>query len=155
MLAEPSRKVVPLNPSDPAHLGYPPTFVIEIAMRTAPVRAICEAYGISEEEWECIRHEEVFLRELKQAVEFVQQEGMSFRLKARLQAEELLKTSWRMIHDPEVPPAVRSQLLQATMRWAQYDTPATQTVNSGNGVSININFSGTEPATRTRTISHG
>lgn len=123
MLAEPSRAVTPLAPSDPARLGYPPTFPFEIALRTSSTRAICEAYNIAEDEWELIRHDPTFLGDLERAVKLVAEEGMSFKIKAKLQAEELLKTSWRTIHDPATPPNVRADLIKATMRWAEYDQP--------------------------------
>ncbi|MDE2584093.1 MAG: hypothetical protein KGN39_01750 [Betaproteobacteria bacterium] len=148
MLAEPSRTVTPVAPSDPARLGYPPTFPFEVALRTAPITEICEAYGITSEEWNLIRHEELFLSDLAAALECVKKEGMSFKVKARLQAEELLKTSWRTIHDPETPPTVKSALIQATIRWAGYDTPAQAQVATGTGFAININFSGQAPQPR-------
>lgn len=148
-LAEPSRAVTPVAPSDPARLGYPPTFPFEIAMRTSSTRAICEAYNISEAEWELIRHDPTFLGDLERAVKIVAQEGMSFKIKAKLQAEELLKTSWRTIHDPATPSNVRADLIKATMRWAEYDTPpaANATVAGGRGsFSININFQNSNAA---------
>lgn len=145
MLAEPSRTVTPVAPSDPARLGYPPTFPIEIALRTSSTQHICEEYGIDEDEWNLIRHEPLFLADLKRAIELVAQEGMSFKLKAKLQAEELLKTSWRTIHDAATPPNVRADLIKATMRWAEYDTPTVVGGGAnGSGFAININFSGGE-----------
>lgn len=143
MLAEPSRAMAPVNPSDPARLGYPPTFPFELALRTSSVRAICEAYSITSEEWELIRHDETFLGDLQRAVKVVAEEGMSFKIKAKLQAEEMLKTSWRMVHDPSTPPAVRSDLIKSTMRWAEYDQPPSKDVqvNGGRGsFAINIQF---------------
>lgn len=122
-LAEPSRAVAPIAPSDPARLGYPPTFPFEIAMRTSGTRQICEAYHITEDEWELIRNDPSFLADLQRAVDVLSEEGMSFKIKAKLQAEELLKTSWRTIHDVSTPPSVRADLIKATMRWAEYDTP--------------------------------
>ena len=149
LLTEPARSVTPLNPADPARLGYPPTFPIEIAMRTSGTQEICEAYGIVESEWELIRHDPVFLGDLQRAVEMLKEEGMSFRMKAKLQAEELLKTSWRMMHDPNTPPAVRADLIKSTMRWAQYDTPpAVNGAAAGAGFSIAINFTGDRPEPR-------
>jgi hypothetical protein len=139
MLAEPSRAMAPINPADPACLGYPPTFPIELALHTAPTPAILAEYDISDEEWEQLKQHPTFLADLKRAMDMVQQEGMSFRLKAKLQAEELLKTSWRMIHDPASPANVRADLVKATMRWAQYDTPAANGVGAG-GTSLQINF---------------
>jgi hypothetical protein len=74
----------------------------------------------------------------------VKKEGMSFRLKARLQAEELLKTSWRLIHAPtdEVPPSVKADLVKATMRWAGYDNKETAAGAVNNGFNIQINLGG-------------
>ena len=143
MLVEPSRAVTPVNPSDPARLGYPPTLPIEIAMRTSSTRAVCEAYGITEDEWDLIRFDPVFLSDLQRAADMLKEEGMSFRIKAKLQAEELLKSSWRMIHDPNAPPAVRADLIKATMRWAQYDVPPSQQAGApGSGFHISFNFNG-------------
>jgi len=145
MLAEPSRTITPLAPTDPARIGYPPTFPIELALRTSSTRMICEAYGISSEEWDRIRYEPLFLADLERAVELVKKEGMSFVLKAKLQAEELLKTSWRTIHDKDTPPNVKADLIKATMRWALYDNPKVAAVEGGGGNSvpgfaIQINF---------------
>lgn len=142
-LAEPSRAVTPVAPSDPARLGYPPTFPFEIALRTSSTRAICEAYNIGEDEWELIRHDPTFLSDLDRAVKIVAEEGMSFKIKAKLQAEELLKTSWRTIHDPNTPPNVKADLIKATMRWAEYDMPPAKDgqVNGGRGFfTINFQF---------------
>jgi len=143
VLAEPSKAIAPVNPSDPARLGYPVTLPIEIALRTSSTQAVCENYGISDEEWSLIQCDPTFQADLQRAMEMLKEEGMSFRVKAKLQAEELLKTSWRMIHDVNAPPAVRSDLIKATMRWAQYDVPPSQqTVTPRSGFHISINFSG-------------
>lgn len=141
-LAEPSKAITPVNPADPARIGYPPTLPIELALQTASVGAICEAYSITSEEWELIRHHPAFQADMERAKELVAQEGMSFKLKAKLQAEELLKTSWRTIHDPLTPPSVKADLIKATMRWADLDNPKIDPNNPGGGQSfaIQINF---------------
>lgn len=145
-LTEPAKKITPINPHDPATLGYPETLPLELAMRTSSTRAVCEAYGISEEEWDLIRFDPTFLDALQRAVELLKEEGMSFKVRARLQASELLKTSWRTIHDPNTPPNVRADLIKATVRWAGYDVPPSQQqVAPGSGFSIAINFNGKEP----------
>lgn len=126
---------------DPARLGYPPTLPIEIALKTAPMSRIRDEYGYSDEEWDGLRRDPVFLADLAKAVEMVKQDGMSFKLKARLQAEEILKTSWRMIHAPEVPPSVKADLIKSTMRWAGYDDKSTAGAGQGGtALQININL---------------
>jgi hypothetical protein len=142
-LAEPSKAIAPMNPADPARIGYPATLPIELALRIGTTKSVCEAYNISEAEWELIRHHPVFLDDLARAAELVKEAGMTFKLKAKLQAEEMLKTSWRMVHDPDTPPAVRADLLKATVRWAEYDNPKVDpnaVAGAGAGFAIQINF---------------
>lgn len=146
-LTEPAKTIAPINPADPARLGYPPTLPIEIAMRTSSTRAVCEEYGISEAEWDLIRFDPTFLGDLQRAADMLKEEGMSFKVKARLQSEELLKSSWRLIHDPTTPHAVRADLIKATARWAGYDVPPSmQQVAPGAGFHISMHFAGPAPA---------
>lgn len=125
---------------DPALLGYPPTLPIEIALKTAPLARIREEYGYSEEEWAELKYNPNFREDLSKAIQTVKVEGMSFRLKARLQAEEMLKTSWRTVHDPATPAAVKADLIKATMRWAGYDNKDNAVGGGGVGFAIQINL---------------
>jgi hypothetical protein len=71
----------------------------------------------------------------------VREKGITFKLKARAQAEELLTTSWLLIHDPVVSPAVKADLIKSTVKWAGLepkDSP--ETANAGGGVKITINL---------------
>ena len=76
--------------TDPAKLGFPPTLPIEIALRDQSPREICDAYNISKAEWGLIRQNPLFVTAVTQAHEMLQKEGMSFRVKARLQGGQLL-----------------------------------------------------------------
>ena len=132
--------LVSINPENPADIGYPPTLPVEIALRVAPLPEICKAYGISKAEFEELRHDPVFVADLKRAVEMVKKDGMSFKLKAQLQADELLKTSWTMIHDRsgDVPPSVKADLLKFTIRAAGLDGSKDPSASGGAGPSLSI-----------------
>lgn len=88
----------------------------------------------------------VFLKRVETYRDEVREKGLSFRLKARAQAEELLTTSYMLIHDPAVSPAVKADLIKSTVKWAGLEPKGTedQTANTG-GVKIMINL-GTSPA---------
>lgn len=110
--------------SDPASVvGYPATFPLEVALKTAPISKICAAYGVDQDEWDRLRVDPAFVAAVKHYHEELKKEGMSFKLKAQLQAEELLTTSWKLIHAPndEVPPSVKADLLKFTVRAAGFD----------------------------------
>lgn len=126
--------------ANPANISFPMTLPIEIALNEHPVNTICKSYGISLAQLELYLHNPVFKAAIKTARDMIAKEGVSFKLKAKLQAEGLLETSWGIIHDPRTPHSVRADLIKSTVRWAGHDTPDTS-VSTGNGFAININFS--------------
>lgn len=128
--------------ADPASLGYPPTLPVEIALRSAPIKSICEAYGISKQEWDELRVNPLFLRDLREAVDMLRKDGMSFRMKARLQAEQLLQTGWTLIHssNDDVAPAVKADLIKFIIRAAGLDGSKDQAAAATAAVALQINL---------------
>jgi hypothetical protein len=108
-------------PRDPTQCWYPPTFPVELVLRTAPVATICAAYHISAEEFQQLKAHPQFLADLKHAKTQLAQDGMSFLAKARMQAESMLAQSWKLVHDVDTPPSVKADLIKFTVRAAGYD----------------------------------
>jgi len=83
----------------------------------------------------------IFLKKVEHYRTEVRDKGLTFKLKARAQAEELLTTSWLLIHDPAVSPAVKADLIKSTVKWAGLE-PKDSTVPDGGsgGVKITINL---------------
>jgi hypothetical protein len=73
--------------------------------------------------------------------------GITFKMKARAQAEELLVTSWMMIHNPDVSPAVKADLIKSTVKWGGLEPKNTDNELPSGGVKITINLGGTEHKT--------
>jgi hypothetical protein len=83
----------------------------------------------------------VFLKRVELYREEVREKGLTFRLKARAQAEELLTTSYMLIHDPSVSPAVKADLIKSTVKWAGLEPKNNEdTGTAGGGVKIMINL---------------
>lgn len=128
---------------DPAKIAWPTSLPIELALKTASPQELRVHYGFSDEEWDALRCNPVFIKELGEACELVKQEGMTFRLKARLQAEAMLETSWRLVHAPgsEVPANVKADLIKTTFRVAGFDSKE-GVAAQGNSLNIQINLGG-------------
>lgn len=132
-----------LRPDDPSDVEfYPPTLPIEVALQTASMDDIRIAYGFSETQWAVLVRTERFKNDVEQARKMLSEEGMSFKAKARLQSEELLKTSWQLIHDRsgEVPPNVKADLIKFTVRAAGLEAKAADTTQALTPLQININL---------------
>lgn len=129
---------------DPSTIVWPASLPVEIALKTAPLKDIQAAYDYDDESWLALKDNPAFLADLAAAVEMVKREGASFRLKAQLQADDLLNTSYRLINAPfdEVPSSVKADLIKATVRWAGYDNKEAAGVAGGTAFQININLGG-------------
>lgn len=92
----------------------------------------------------------VFLMKVDQYRTEVREKGITFKLKARAQAEELLTTSWLLIHDPSVSAAVKADLIKSTVKWAGLE-PKDNTIDAGGtgGVKITINLGNNPEDART------
>jgi len=82
----------------------------------------------------------VFLKKVEHYRGEIRDKGMTFKLKARAQAEELLTTSWLLIHDPAVSPAVKADLIKSTVKWAGLEPKDNIQTEQGGGVRIMINL---------------
>jgi hypothetical protein len=117
----PTVSEVALRP-DPATIGYPPTLPVEVALRTAPVQEICRSYGIDRDEWLRLREDQGFVAHVQRILDAVKKDGgLGFKLKAQMQSEELLKTSWKLIHNNQTPSSVKADLIKFTVRAAGLD----------------------------------
>lgn len=129
---------------DPTHISlYPPTFPVELALQTVPLPDILEAYSITMDRWADLQTHPVFVRDLAAAQEAVKKHGMSFKMKASLQAEAMLERMWEMAHAPfdEVPPAVQADLMKFVVKAAGLDASKDQAANAaGPGLQIQINL---------------
>jgi hypothetical protein len=128
--------------NDPSKIAWSATLPIELALKTATPQELREHYGYTQEEWQALRENPVFIAELASACEQMKQDGMSFKAKVRLQSEALLETSWCLIHAPasEVPAASKVKLMEATWRMAGYDNK--DQAGGMPGLAIQINFTG-------------
>jgi hypothetical protein len=124
---------------DPATLGFPPLLPIELALAESPVKEICESFGIeTKEDFARIIAQPMFQKAYAEAQKMLQQEGMSFRVKARLQSEELLKTSYALIHSAHTPSNVKADLIKQTWKVAGLEPKEVATAVVPLQININL-----------------
>ena len=123
---------------DPTSLIWPPTLPIELALKTASPDEIRQEYGYTTDEWAALPKNPVFMADLMGACELVKQEGMSFKLKAKLIAEENLKEAFKLVRDPATPAQTKAKLIELAARWAGFD-PRTNGEDAAAGGPVNAN----------------
>ena len=131
----------------PVHTKWTDRFVFDLALLMEgsgeKLDELLERHEYDASDMLTFKGDAIFLQKLAAYREEVRTKGVTFRVKARAQAEELLKTSWILIHDPVVSPAVKADLIKSTVKWAGLDTaPANEGQNAAGGVTITINLGG-------------
>lgn len=107
---------------------------------------VLERHGITAMDMVQFRDDPQFIRQVQSYRDEIRDKGVTFKVKARAQAEELLTTSWQLIHDPTTTPAVKADLIKSTVRWAGLEPKNTTTEGTNtSGVRIVINMGGSSP----------
>lgn len=129
----------PLNPVNPGDIGFDPKFILELALKTAPVADICAAYNVSREQLaELVVHPE-FIRAYNDTVAEIRKDGVSFRKKCQLLSDELLTDTYQMIKDPTTPANTKADMIKHVNRMSGYETKTAEaTLGGATGVQINI-----------------
>lgn len=105
------------------------------------LQEIMERHNITANDILVFNADPIFLKKVEHYRNEVRDKGLTFKLKARAQAEELLTTSWLLIHDPAVSPAVKADLIKSTVKWAGLEPKSDAQTESGTGgVKITINL---------------
>ena len=113
------------------------------------IEEICARHNLTTKDILAFNKDRMFLKKVGDLRNEVRDKGLTFRLKAKSQAEELLTTSWHLIHDAETSPAVKADLIKSTVKWAGYEVKeSTSVTDSGGGVRITINLGGEAVSTK-------
>lgn len=88
----------------------------------------------------------IFRTDLGRMREEVREKGLTFRVKARAMAEELLKSTWMLTQDNNVSPTVRADLIKAVVEWGDLKPKNKESSQeAGGGIRILINLGATAP----------
>lgn len=128
-----------------AEMSFDPRLAYELALGLDGAEQIFEKYGYDHTQAGRLIKFAPFAATIKKYKEEIQASGISFKLKAKIQAEDLLTHSYAMATDPMVPPAVRADLIQWTAKMAELE-PVRDKGTTGQGSNqsfqLNITFAG-------------
>lgn len=111
----------PAVPKNPSLSPYPDGLALELVLQTGEPATILEAYHLTIAQFEEISKLPAFKKEYEMYAEMSKEDGFSYKMKCRAQAEGMLKVQWDMVHDITTPPSVRADLIKFNARVAGYD----------------------------------
>ena len=116
----------------------------ELAMHMEEPEVIFERYGFGVEEASDLLESPAFAALLHRIGTEIRENGLTFKQKAKAQAEELLQHSFEIATDPHASAAVRADIIKWTAKMAGYEPTPTKDVEAktGGGLTLNITFAG-------------
>lgn len=107
-----------------------------------PVHEVLSAEGLTQPEYDALQKNSVFTGYVAAYVKELTESGFSFAAKCRVLAEDLLRDSYQMAKDPDVPAAVRAKVVENLVKWGDLEPRKHAEVQAGPGFSITINIPG-------------
>lgn len=119
-----------------------PRMVLEISMGLRDPKEIAEDYGFSEEQWIALKVHEPFVKQVDDKKAELKENGVTFRLKSAVIAEELLADLYIKATDEDATLHAVLESLKFCAKASGLDAPKQDGVAAGSGFSINITIGG-------------
>ena len=123
------------------------TIALEIAKNQCgakiPAEDLIMRLGLTDSEFIDLTSNKLFKQKVAGFVKELEESGMSFRMKAHILAEDLLKSQYRLLKDPDTPASVVVNGVANIVRWAGLEKKAdggTADAAGGNRISVNISL---------------
>jgi hypothetical protein len=101
-----------MNPQ-PYYLdGWNLQFVFELALGLDPVSETLQRYNVTLAQYENYVQNPAFQAQLQKFRNDIFEKGLGYREKARAMSEDLMSKAYEMIHDKDVPSAVKADLIK-------------------------------------------
>lgn len=131
------------TPQDANALSFDPRLAFELALGVADARGTFAKYGYSQDQAVALLSDPIFGAKIREYKAEVTDKGLSFKLKAKLQAEDMLTVSYMLVNNSETPAPVRADLIKWTAKMAGLEpTPAQGTGQGSGAFQLSISFAG-------------
>lgn len=139
------RQLMPAGyaPEDANEITFDPRLPFELALGVSNVRATFLKYGYDDAQARVLLADPVFGAKVREYKAEITEKGLSFKLKAKLQAEDFLTVSYMLVNNSETPAPVRADLIKWTAKMAGLEpAPNAATGGGGGAFQLSISFAG-------------
>ena len=124
------------SPLERIQLDFDPKLAFDIALQYDPVPVVLRNHGVTADQYAQLKAHRPFLLAIKNFRDEIREKGVTFKMKAKMLAEDLLEDAYLMSRNPDTPASVRMKGIENVVRWAEHE-PRKDT-GGGDGTSFNI-----------------
>lgn len=119
---------------------WDPRLVMDLAIGIDSAEDISERYDLSTNALDALYGIKSFRQEVAAVMKDVRENGVTFRAKAKIQAEDYLEIMDKLIYNSEIPAGVRLDAIKSAVKWAGLEPKDEKTHEDIPQVNIQINF---------------
>lgn len=138
-----------LEPEEPSNatlavlsgpVSWSPRIAFEVAMGESDTDILVR-HNLTAEEYQRIVSHPAFRKEVSTYIQDIRDNGVSFKAKARIQAEEYLEVVDTIVNNPELGASTRMDAIKSVVKWAGLETqPVAQGAGAQPQFNIQINL---------------
>lgn len=121
-------------------LSVPVEMIKEVATGLEDGEAIAGRFGYTSEEWKVLSVQPAFVMDVNRYRSEFERTGQTFKLKAKMLAEELLANVFVHAMSDDVPVKDKTAALQMLAKYGELEPKTNLTATQGSGFSITINI---------------
>jgi hypothetical protein len=121
---------------------WDPRLVLDLALAIEDTGPILDRYDLQQEDYDALMRTPSFRRDLALTMREVRENGLSFRHKARVQAESYLEVLDQLVYSPATPASTRLDGIKQAVTWGDL-APSDKKGDSqqqAQAINISINF---------------
>lgn len=101
-------------------------FCFDIALGIDSTEEVLKRYGVDPATYEEWCNNPVFTRTISELQRYIRDNGLSFKAKARIQAEDLLDVAYKLTYSPDTPANVRADLIKWIAKMGELEPKSTE-----------------------------
>ena len=122
---------------------WDPRLVLDLALAIEDTTPILERYDLQQEDYDALMRTPSFRRDLALTMREVRENGLSFKHKARVQAESYLEVLDQLVYSPATPASTRLDGIKQAVTWGGLGPPkdgSGSEAQQAQAINIQINF---------------
>lgn len=117
---------------------WPPGLALDLALGLRDRGEILSDYGIGPDQWAALENNLHFRREISKLSKELNENGLTFKTKARMLAESYLLEVDDIVMDPKVAVGLRLEAIQSMVKWADLEPKKAGAGEGGGGPTFNL-----------------
>ncbi len=110
---------------------------LDLALEADNVEGLCKKYQLTYQQFQTLVDHPVFSQLVNDMRAEIRERGMTFRMKASVQADMYLEQVHKMVMDENIPSSVRADLIKSTVKWADLE-PKQKGSGEGSGPAFKL-----------------